>query len=114
MQIDKTICQSIGTTCFSVSYLRNTMAEPPKADLSFSNPGDYRIQVLGKVDEGIWECFEGETEEIGEDTGGRVTTTLSVHVRDQAELSGLINTLNDWRLVLLSIKVNDMTDHTER
>ncbi len=84
------------------------MTEIPQQNMPFSNPGHYRIEVLGKVNEGFWDYFEGVTNEVKEDKYGRVTATLSVHVRDQAELSGLINMLHDWRLVLLSIRVDDL------
>lgn len=81
------------------------MCDVPQNDILFSTPGDYRIEVLGKVDPDIWDYFEGGIDEVKEDKNGRVTTSIRVHVLDQAELSGIINLLYDERLVLLCVKI---------
>ena len=82
------------------------MADNIIDEITFSNPGIYRIRVLGKVCHEIWEYFEGETELVTVDKKGQIITSLKIHVRDQAELSGLINTLYNWQLVLLSVKMD--------
>ena len=82
------------------------MSGIPQNGIQFSNPVDYQIQVLGKVHQDIWDYFEGETDHIEEDEYGRVTTYLKVHVRDQTELSGLINLLYDRRHVLLLVQIS--------
>lgn len=82
-------------------------------DIAFSNPGVYHIQVLGKVNHEIWEYFEGETEQVIADNKGQVITSLKIHVRDQAELSGIINTLYNWQLVLISVKIDGISEEME-
>jgi len=78
----------------------------------FINPGIYHIQVQGKVSQELWDYFEGETGLISCDADGQVTTDLKVRVRDQAELIGLINMLYNWRLDLLSVKMEGLpNDH---
>lgn len=74
-------------------------------EIQFSNPCHYQIRVLGIVHQDLWDYFEGKIDCIEEDKNGRITTSLSVHVRDQTELSGLINLLYDWRHVLLLVKI---------
>lgn len=81
------------------------MSQTQNKKIKFSQPGNYYIQVLGIVPTVIWDYYEGKTDHLSTDESGNVTTTLKMYVRDQAELSGLINALYNWRLVLLSIKV---------
>ena len=75
-------------------------------EIKFSEPGNYHIQVLGSVPPMLWDHFEGETDQVSADERGNVTTTLKMKVRDQAELTGLINMLYNLRLVLLSVKMD--------
>ena len=82
------------------------MSQTLDKEIRFSQPGNYHIQVLGSVPPMLWDYFEGETDQVSEDENGTVTTTLKMHVRDQAELTGLINMLYDWRLVLLFVKMD--------
>ncbi len=82
------------------------MSQTLDKEIKFSQPGNYHIQVLGSVPPALWDYFEGETDQVSTDENGNVTTTLKMHVRDQAELTGLINMLYDWRLVLISVKMD--------
>ena len=80
--------------------------------INFSSPGIYHIRVLGKVCSEIWEYFDVETEQVTEDKKEQVITSLKIHVRDQAELSGLIATIYSWHLVLLSVQVEESYEDT--
>ena len=82
------------------------MSQTLDKEIKFSQPGNYHIQVLGSVPPELWDYFEGETDQVSADENGNVTTTLKMHVRDQAELTGLINLLYNWRLILLSVKMD--------
>jgi len=82
------------------------MSQTLDKEIRFSQPGNYHIQVLGRVPLALWDYFEGETDHVFQDQEGRTTTSLKVYVRDQAELTGLINMLYDWRLVLISVKLD--------
>ena len=85
------------------------MANTLDKEIKFSQPGIYHIQVLGIVPKEFWDYFEGETYQVSADINGKVMTSLKIPVRDQTELSGLINMLYDWRLILLSIKMDGYT-----
>ena len=65
--------------------------------------GRYRIEVVGKVGTELWDYFEGEVEGIFEGKNGVTSTSLLIRAQDQAELAGVINLLNNWRLVILSV-----------
>jgi hypothetical protein len=74
----------------------------------FSRPGNYRIRVLGFLDESwserlgglrIRACSPGNQE-------GPVTE-LCGKVRDQAELAGLLNSLYELHLTLLSVEMQN-------
>ncbi|NJN26354.1 MAG: hypothetical protein HC819_10425 [Cyclobacteriaceae bacterium] len=88
------------------------MAHTLNTEIKFSNPGIYHIRVQGHVRQELWAYFEGEVDNIIKDDSGKEKTTLKVHVRDQAELAGLINMLYDWRLVLLSVKMEGLPEDT--
>ena len=72
---------------------------------AFDRPGNYRIRVLGLLDESWSERLGGLriTASILKDQEGSVTE-LCGKVRDQAELAGLLNSLYELHLTLLSVK----------
>jgi len=78
--------------------------------ISFSNPGIYHIDVLGNVLLNLFDHFDGEIGQVIEDEDGKKMTSLKVQVRDQAELSGLINMLYDLHLVLLSVNMETLNE----
>ena len=72
----------------------------------FDRPGSYRIRVLGSLD-------ENQSERLGSlrikacsptDHEGPVTELVG-KVRDQAELAGLLNSLYELHLTLLSVEM---------
>ena len=72
---------------------------------AFDRPGNYRIRVLGILDENwserlgglcIRQCKPKNQEEP--------VTELIGKMRDQAELSGVLNTLYELHLTLLSVE----------
>ena len=86
-------------------YSKVHMHTTVNQDIEFSEPGFYHIKVLGSVRSELWDYFEGETEAVITAETGKVTTSLSLHVRDQAELTGLLTMLYNWGLVLLSVTI---------
>jgi len=71
---------------------------------SFYKPGNYRIRVQGRLDEEWSERLGGmsiTTRARGEH--GSVTILVG-KVRDQASLSGVLNTLYELHLPLLSVE----------
>jgi len=72
---------------------------------SFDRPGIYRICIQGFLDENWSERLAGMrvTTEKRKDHG--LVTALVVQLRDQAELSGVLNTLYERHLTLLSVEI---------
>jgi hypothetical protein len=72
----------------------------------FSRPGNYRIRVLGSLDESWSERLGGLRITACEprDPEGPVTELCGI-VRDQAELAGLLNSLYELHLTLASVEM---------
>ena len=71
----------------------------------FHRPGTYHIRVIGSLEESWSERIAGMriTTEKLKDQGP--VTELVGQIRDQAELSGVLNTLYDLHLTLLSVEI---------
>ena len=71
---------------------------------TFDRPGNYRIRVQGFLDESWSERLGGLriTTSSLKDQGP--ATELVGQVRDQAELAGVLNTLYELHLTLLSVE----------
>ena len=73
--------------------------------LSLGTPATYRILVLGELDQGWSDRLAGMDISIdAHEEVGRVSTLIGL-LRDQAELSGVLNNLYELHLPLLSVKV---------
>ena len=72
----------------------------------FNRPGNYRIHVLGSLDESWSERLGGFCITAGslKDQEEQVTELVG-KVRDQAELSGVLETLYESHLTLLSVEM---------
>jgi hypothetical protein len=70
----------------------------------FSGKGIYEIVVQGHLDEQISYWFEGLTLANGFDDGGAPTTTLSGRLVDQAALHGVLDTIRDINVPLISVR----------
>jgi len=72
---------------------------------AFDRPGNYRIRVLGILDES-WSARLGglRIRQLEHEDQERPVTELIGKMRDQAELSGLLNTLYELHLTLLSVE----------
>jgi hypothetical protein len=71
---------------------------------TFDRPGDYRIRVQGYLDESWSERLAGFSVTSGKRGDKKTFTTLFGQVRDQAELAGVLNTLYELHLTLLSVE----------
>ena len=71
----------------------------------FNRPGNYRIRVLGSLDESWSEKMGGlRIMACGlKDQKGPVTELVG-RVRDQAELAGILSTLYELHLTLLTVE----------
>jgi hypothetical protein len=72
---------------------------------AFDKPGNYRIRVLGFLDESYSERLGGLRimHSSLKDNVGPVTELVG-QVRDQAELAGLLNSLYELHLTLRSVE----------
>jgi hypothetical protein len=80
--------------------------EESRKSFPFNRPGSYRIGVLGSLDES-WSMRLGDfriTAVSIKDQEGPVTELVG-KVRDQAELSGVLETLYELHLKLLSVEL---------
>ena len=84
----------------------------PDHDFKFSSPARYRICVKGFLDESWSERFSGMR--ISNEVPGRVSpmAELSGPMRDQTELVGVLNSIYEMHLPLLSLEIiDDEPDH---
>ena len=74
----------------------------------FNRPGKYRIRVLGLLDERLCGRLGGLhiTACKPKDQEGSVTELVG-KVRDQAELSGILETLYEMHFTLLSVEMQN-------
>ncbi len=82
------------------------LREESRKSYPFNRPGNYRIRVLGSLDES-WSkrlCGLRITAVSIKDQEGPVTELVG-KVRDQAELSGVLETLYEAHLTLLSVEM---------
>jgi len=78
-----------------------------RKSFSFDKPGNYRIRVRGTLDESWSERLGGLFITINQKDDHTTETTLVGLMRDQAELSGVLNTLYELHLPLLSVEYLD-------
>ena len=69
----------------------------------FSGQGTFQIVVQGHLDEQSSYWFEGLTLTNGFDEGGAPITTLAGRFVDQAALHGVLATIRDMNLPLISV-----------
>ena len=80
------------------------------ADIDFGGPATYRIVVQGFVGEKWIERLGSMAFTIASRGEGKPHTTLTGPIRDQAELTGLLETLHGLHLPILEVKkIEDTT-----
>ena len=73
-------------------------------DISFDGPASYRIIVKGRIDQ-LWsEDLGGMDIHIEGRENEPAITILSGQVRDQAELMGIMNSLYELHMTVLSVE----------
>ena len=75
-----------------------------KKSFTFDRPGKYRICVQGYLDESWSERLAGLRITTSTRGDQKPVTTLVGQVRDQAELAGILNSLYQRHLTLLSVE----------
>ena len=72
---------------------------------AFDRPGKYRIRVQGFLDETWSESLAGMTITTSSQVSQARETMLVGLLKDQAELSGVLNTLYELHLPILSVEL---------
>jgi hypothetical protein len=79
-------------------------SKPSWQGLKLETPATYRIRIQGKLDES-WLDRVGGMAISSDTTAGKLPVTILVgHLPDQAALSGVLNTLYEMHLPLLSVE----------
>ena len=73
-------------------------------DISFDGPAIYRIAVKGRIDQLWFEDLGGMDIRIEGQEDETAITILSGQVRDQAELIGIMNSLYELHMPVLSVE----------
>ena len=73
-------------------------------DLKLWTPATYSIKVQGYLDESKSDFLGGMTITATSQEDQGVVTTLVGRIRDQAELAGVLNTLYEFHLPILSVE----------
>lgn len=71
----------------------------------YAEPADYRIIVDGFLDEEMSDFLGGMHIESVRRPDQTSITTLTGRIRDQAELNGVVNSIYEMHLTILSIEV---------
>ena len=76
-------------------------------EFTFDRSGNYRIRVKGYLEESWSERLAGMYITVNRREDRRIITTLVGRLEDQAELAGVLNTLYELHLPLLSVEYLD-------
>ncbi len=72
--------------------------------LKFDGPAKYRITVQGLISERFSESFAGMIMTTGLDANTTPITILTGRVQDQAELAGVLNSLYETHVPIISVE----------
>ena len=79
------------------------MENHPKKDLGGTSLAIYRIVVRGKLDSHWAEWFNGATISMTYSSDVSPNTILTLQLRDQSELLGILNRLHGFNLLILQV-----------
>jgi hypothetical protein len=80
------------------------MMLPSRKLIQFDQPAMYKIIVQGKIDQTLCDRLEGMTIQTGTLAENTPLTTLEGELNDQAALAGVLNTLYELHLFVLSVE----------
>jgi hypothetical protein len=76
-----------------------------RGKIKFEKPGKYRIVVQGRLDESWSDRLAGMSISTSNLENDKPTTLLIGNLRDQAQLSGVLNSLYELHLPILSVNL---------
>ena len=74
-------------------------------DFKFEKPGTYCIRVKGHLKQGSSDFLGGMSITTSKEEGQTPVTTLIGRLKDQAELMGVLNSLYEFHMPLLSVEM---------
>ncbi|MDX2429561.1 MAG: hypothetical protein QNK35_01425 [Bacteroides sp.] len=74
-------------------------------DLSFSKPAIYEIKVQGSLTESEAKRLGGLELNVHKNEAGKMISTLKGKISDQSALSGILNSLYDMHIMVLSVNI---------
>jgi hypothetical protein len=80
------------------------MVENPNIQVSFDSPVSYRIQVKGQVASNWSDRLQGMKINQTTSDAGIIVSTLTGELPDQTALAGVLNTLHELHLPVLSVE----------
>jgi hypothetical protein len=86
-------------------YHNDMTSLPSRNPITFDRPAIYRINVQGRIDSTWSDSLEGMTIDATTVEGEPPVTTLEGELSDQAALAGVLNTLYELHLPVLSVKL---------
>jgi len=90
------------------NFSASTIVDQVKSKAAnFSAPGNYRIEVQGQLRPDWSDRFGAMRIFLPPPEADSTVTVLQGHVIDQAELAGILNTLYELHLSLLSVQYLD-------
>jgi hypothetical protein len=81
---------------------------PTRKSIHFDHPATYKIIVQGKLAQTFSDRLEGMEIWEGRLARNTILTTLEGELSDQAALAGVLNTLYQLHLVVLSVECMDL------
>ena len=84
------------------------MADTPESkQLAFEKPAKYHIRVQGSLEKRYSDCLGDMQITVRKRKDQSPVTVLSGQVRDQCELMGILNSLYELHLPLLSVELHN-------
>jgi hypothetical protein len=76
----------------------------PKNSILFDCPAVYTIRVQGRIDPSWSSLLEGMEIQPSSNKHGSLSTTLKGEITDQSALAGVLNTIYELHLPVLSVE----------
>ena len=80
------------------------MSLQSRKPIPFDRPAAYQIIVQGRIDPNMSDLLGGMTIQIKSGEGDPPATILNGELRDQAALAGVLNTIYELHLSVLSVE----------
>jgi len=87
-----------------MAYHHSMMSKLSRNPIPFDRPATYQITVQGRIDPTSSDLLGGMTISPATAEEGLPVTTLEGDLRDQAALAGVLNTLYELHLPVISVK----------